>query len=328
MSRSLETIPLPAIQDLQQRLFQHPIYPDDLAALLDSAGQPSTASGLSYDGFLTLLKELICRGRVATIWEILRFYGYDRSLHLSERYLHPKLDMRADGSELVELSEEGWSFVRDLWEEYTQPESKAEEEGQEQQRVLSSEGMQLLFRPCHAIPFDERWREKGLSLDMWLAQWAYVLSRSSCVSQQLISSFFSFSALAYTNPQLLLATLAELGYPQSVSPSAPSLTTKRGKTKSDANALPLSAIKAVNKQSTGKRGKSASRKTFGVLVFGEKICRTAFQEAVYAQGGDVLIHTDSVYTVVSGRLPVTPVLQLRTDSRSFTSCNSCQTLRS
>ena len=52
------------------------------------------------------------------IWRVLRFYGYNSRLILDDAYLHPKLDFKSDGSEVLELSPEGWSFVDELWTLY------------------------------------------------------------------------------------------------------------------------------------------------------------------------------------------------------------------
>ena len=62
-----------------------------------------------------LLEQFIVRGHITNLWRILRFYGYDRDLKLRHDYLQPKLLVKLDGHELIELSKDGWVFVQELW---------------------------------------------------------------------------------------------------------------------------------------------------------------------------------------------------------------------
>lgn len=97
------------LQDLQMRVFNQAMSPDDVAQLL-----PGTVA-INQQDFANLFRELIQRGQAETVWNILRFYGYDDGLQLDAGYLHPKLDIKADGSEVIELSQDGWNFLVELF---------------------------------------------------------------------------------------------------------------------------------------------------------------------------------------------------------------------
>lgn len=46
-----------------------------------------TQAGLTFVGFLFLHALFIERGRLDTVWQVLRKYGYDESLHLTDEVL-------------------------------------------------------------------------------------------------------------------------------------------------------------------------------------------------------------------------------------------------
>lgn len=84
-------------------------------------GRPDDVrKGIDESEWLRLMRIFIERGRVENVWRILRYYGYNGDLVLDPKYLNPKLELRGDGSEVVELSEEGWSFVDEVFDAYSE----------------------------------------------------------------------------------------------------------------------------------------------------------------------------------------------------------------
>lgn len=85
-----------------------------------------TASAAPEEAFVCLMRAFVQRGRAENVWRILRFYGYGTDLQLEMDYLEPfpaaangaALELRNDGSQVLEFSEAGWEFLQNLWEEY------------------------------------------------------------------------------------------------------------------------------------------------------------------------------------------------------------------
>ncbi|XP_066545053.1 mitochondrial Rho GTPase 2 [Amia ocellicauda] len=73
-------------------------------------------NGLTLNGFLFLNTLFIQRGRHETTWTILRKFGYDDSLELTDDYLYPQLRVPASCS--TELNHLGIQFLQKLFEKY------------------------------------------------------------------------------------------------------------------------------------------------------------------------------------------------------------------
>eukprot|EP00126_Sphaerothecum_destruens_P008364 Sdes_comp20184_c0_seq1m13447 len=69
--------------------------------------------GLTETGFLFLQKLFIERGRVETTWTILRKFGYNDDLKLSDEFLHPPVVINQDQSS--ELNSKGYQFFTELF---------------------------------------------------------------------------------------------------------------------------------------------------------------------------------------------------------------------
>ena len=80
----------------------------------------SSQSESPESDLLNLLQAFVERGRTENVWKILRYYGYDTALELEKDFLEPKmqLEIRNNGSELVEFSDKGWEFLEMLWREF------------------------------------------------------------------------------------------------------------------------------------------------------------------------------------------------------------------
>ncbi|KAG2456181.1 MIRO2 GTPase, partial [Polypterus senegalus] len=73
-------------------------------------------NGLTLNGFLFLNTLFIQRGRHETTWTILRKFGYDDSLELTDDYLYPQLRVPLGSS--TELNHNGYRFLQKLFEKY------------------------------------------------------------------------------------------------------------------------------------------------------------------------------------------------------------------
>ncbi|KAG8227497.1 hypothetical protein J437_LFUL002386 [Ladona fulva] len=106
------------LDGFQRLCFQSPLQPHvlrDLKTLLAS----SIPDGIQDDsvtlpGFLFLHCLFIQRGRNETTWTVLRKFGYDDSLDVSEEYLRP--NFRVDSGCSTELSPKGQAFLTRLFE--------------------------------------------------------------------------------------------------------------------------------------------------------------------------------------------------------------------
>jgi hypothetical protein len=67
------------------------------------------------------MRIFIEKGRAETVWRILRYYGYSTNLELQQDFLEPAipLEVRNDGSELIEFSDAGWDFLDGLWRTFS-----------------------------------------------------------------------------------------------------------------------------------------------------------------------------------------------------------------
>lgn len=78
---------------------------------IDDAGVRLGA--LTEPGFLTLHRLFIQRGRLETVWTVLRRFGYEDDLSLKPSLLRPTLELTRDS--LVEISPHGFAFLTELF---------------------------------------------------------------------------------------------------------------------------------------------------------------------------------------------------------------------
>lgn len=69
---------------------------------------------LPNPGFIYLHTLFIQRGRLETIWAVLRKFGYDDALTLREDFLRPDMDVSPGAT--TELSPKGYQFLTDLFQ--------------------------------------------------------------------------------------------------------------------------------------------------------------------------------------------------------------------
>lgn len=72
--------------------------------------------GMTLSEFLTLHLHFIQRGRSEMPWKMLRKFGYDDDLNISEDYIRPKFDVPQDSS--VELTARANQFLVELFKKY------------------------------------------------------------------------------------------------------------------------------------------------------------------------------------------------------------------
>uniref|UniRef100_A0A8D0D3V2 Mitochondrial Rho GTPase 2 n=1 Tax=Sander lucioperca TaxID=283035 RepID=A0A8D0D3V2_SANLU len=98
-------------------------------------------NGLTLNGFLFLNTLFIQRGRHETTWTILRKFGYDDNLDLTDDYLYPEL--RVPIGCTTELNHLGRQFLQRLFDKYDEDKDSA----------LSPTELRNLFCVCPYIPW-------------------------------------------------------------------------------------------------------------------------------------------------------------------------------
>ncbi|XP_077407421.1 mitochondrial Rho GTPase 2 [Vanacampus margaritifer] len=98
-------------------------------------------NGLTLNGFLFLNTLFIQRGRHETTWTILRKFGYDDNLELTDDYLYPALRVPAGCT--AELNHLGHQFLQRLFEKYDEDKDSA----------LSPAELKNLFCTCPYMPW-------------------------------------------------------------------------------------------------------------------------------------------------------------------------------
>uniref|UniRef100_A0A8D0GY61 Mitochondrial Rho GTPase n=1 Tax=Sphenodon punctatus TaxID=8508 RepID=A0A8D0GY61_SPHPU len=123
-------------------------------------------NGLTLNGFLFLNTLFIQRGRHETTWTILRRFGYDDELELTEDYLHPFIRVPHNSS--TELNHFGYQFLQRMFEKYDKDRDGA----------LSPVELQSFFSVFPYVPWGPELyntvctTDKGLlSLHGFLCQW-------------------------------------------------------------------------------------------------------------------------------------------------------------
>ncbi|XP_009983108.1 PREDICTED: mitochondrial Rho GTPase 2 [Tauraco erythrolophus] len=144
-------------------------------------------NGLTLNGFLFLNTLFIQRGRHETTWTILRRFGYDDELELTDDYLYPQFRLPPGCS--TELNHLGYQFLQRLFEKHDK----------DQDGALSPTELQNFFSVFPRVPWGPELyhtvctTDKGLlSLHGFLCQWTLV---------------------AYLDVRHCLECLGYLGYP-------------------------------------------------------------------------------------------------------------------
>ncbi|XP_061911897.1 mitochondrial Rho GTPase 2 [Entelurus aequoreus] len=129
----------------QKSCFGNPLAPQALedvkTVVWKNTGDGVQDNGLTLNGFLFLNTLFIQRGRHETTWTILRKFGYDDNLELTDDYLYPPLRVPAGCT--TELNNLGHQFLQRLFEKYDEDKDSA----------LSTAELRNLFCTCPYMPW-------------------------------------------------------------------------------------------------------------------------------------------------------------------------------
>jgi Ras family protein T1 len=150
----------------QQRVFKATLQPHEIEGVKREVLKcdPSSVreNALSATGFVFLHQLFIQKGRLETVWAVLRKFGYADDLQLEPSYVAPEIEH--DDSDPCQLSDDGLHFFNAIFDRYA---------GGEQRLTLI--GLQRLFGPTPGVPwgvaFERRVALRGLSRDEYEAQW-------------------------------------------------------------------------------------------------------------------------------------------------------------
>ena len=106
--------------------------------------------GLTVDGFVALHQLFIQKGRLETVWAVLRKFGYSDDLSLEETFVAPPVDAAPD--EAAELSREGRAFFDGLFTRFADVLEENEGDGAVR---LSLSGLQRMFATTPGLPWGE-----------------------------------------------------------------------------------------------------------------------------------------------------------------------------
>ncbi|SCU96096.1 LAMI_0F05204g1_1 [Lachancea mirantina] len=125
--------------------------------------------GMTKDGFLVLNKIYSEKGRHETTWSILRAFNYTDSLSLSDKVLHPKVDIPDTAS--VEISPIGYRFLVELFLTFDRDNDGGLNEQELQFLFKSTPGLPSLWLETN-FPFSTVISNRAhVTLQGWLAQW-------------------------------------------------------------------------------------------------------------------------------------------------------------
>ncbi|XP_030624273.1 mitochondrial Rho GTPase 2 isoform X2 [Chanos chanos] len=115
------------LNSFQKLCFGNPLAPQALedvkTVVWKNTSNGVQDNGLTLDGFLFLNTLFIQRGRHETTWTILRKFGYDDTLELTDDYLYPPL--RVPVGCTTELNHLGYQFLQRLFEKYDEDKDSA-----------------------------------------------------------------------------------------------------------------------------------------------------------------------------------------------------------
>ncbi|XP_061086693.1 mitochondrial Rho GTPase 2 isoform X1 [Conger conger] len=124
-------------------------------------------NGLTLNGFLFLNTLFIQRGRHETTWTILRKFGYDDTLELTDDYLHPQLHVPVGCS--TELNHLGFQFLQRLFEKYDEDKDSALSHAELKNLFSVFPNMPLGADAHTAVPVNE---EGFITLHGYMCHWA------------------------------------------------------------------------------------------------------------------------------------------------------------
>ncbi|XP_076826615.1 mitochondrial Rho GTPase 2 isoform X2 [Brachyhypopomus gauderio] len=179
------------LNDFQKSCFGNPLAPQALedvkTVVWKNTSDGVQDNGLTLNGFLFLNTLFIQRGRHETTWAILRKFGYDDTLELTDDYLYPQL--RVPVGCTTELNHLGYQFLQRLFEKYDEDKDSA----------LSPAELKNLFSVFPFMPWGE-----SVSRSVPTTEEGYI-SQRGYLCQWTLS--------AYLDVHRCLEYLGYLGYP-------------------------------------------------------------------------------------------------------------------
>ncbi|GMI65608.1 MIRO-related GTP-ase 1, embryo defective 2473 [Hibiscus trionum] len=176
------------LNDFQVKCFNAPLQPSELVlvkqAVQDTMIEGVNERGLTLTGFLFLHALFIEKGRLETTWTVLRKFGYNNDIKLSDDLIpHSSLKRAPDQS--VELTNEAIEFLRRVYELF-------DSDLDNNLRPIEVEDVFSTApeSPWNDVPYKdaaEKTALGGLSLDAFLSEWALMtLLDPACSLENLI----------------------------------------------------------------------------------------------------------------------------------------------
>ncbi|KAJ8529485.1 hypothetical protein K7X08_036320 [Anisodus acutangulus] len=160
------------LNDFQVKCFNAPLQPSEIVGVKrvvqDKLQEGVNERGLTLTGFLFLHALFIEKGRLETTWTVLRKFGYNNEIRLSEDQLPPPIKRHPDQS--VELTNDALDFLRRIFFTFDINGDGA----------LQSNELDDLFSTAPENPWSEAPHKDaaekdalgGLSVDGFLSEWA------------------------------------------------------------------------------------------------------------------------------------------------------------
>ncbi|CAL5224037.1 g6659 [Coccomyxa viridis] len=193
------------LNDFQVQCFAVPLQPEELAGVKAVVSQKMPEGvrrgGLTLPGFLFLHTLFIERGRLETTWQVLRRFGYDGALHLSQDTLD-EVSFQRSPDQVVELTEVAKDFLSACFEEFDM----------DNDRILSPAEQDVMYSTSPSRSWSRADEERvllhgstphGVSKQAYLLQWVYkaAIQPSAALEHMLLlgyrgepSALFSVSA--------------------------------------------------------------------------------------------------------------------------------------
>uniref|UniRef100_A0A4W4EFG5 Mitochondrial Rho GTPase n=2 Tax=Electrophorus electricus TaxID=8005 RepID=A0A4W4EFG5_ELEEL len=155
------------LNSFQKSCFGNPLAPQALedvkTVVWKNTSDGVQDNGLTLNGFLFLNTLFIQRGRHETTWAILRKFGYDDTLELTDDYLYPPL--RVPVGCTTELTHLGYQFLQRLFEKYDEDKDSA----------LSPAELRNLFSVFPFMPWGESvYRSISTTEEGYISQRGYL----------------------------------------------------------------------------------------------------------------------------------------------------------
>ncbi|XP_058216403.1 mitochondrial Rho GTPase 1-like [Rhododendron vialii] len=160
------------LNDFQVKCFNAPLQPSEIVGVKrvvqEKLPEGVNDRGLTLTGFLFLHALFIEKGRLETTWTVLRKFGYNNDIRLSDDQLPPPIKRAPDQS--VELTSEALDFLRGIFLLFD-----IDGDG-----ALNPAELEDLFSTAPESPWDgapykdaaEKTALGGLALDGFLSEWA------------------------------------------------------------------------------------------------------------------------------------------------------------